>query len=108
MTDQTEPRKRLGLGDNREPQMGIAPGDCQRMAMALAAYNGGLGWVQRDKGLAKARGADPLIWWDQVERFNAGRSSAAFRENRGYPRRILRSLEPLYLSAGWGRGVCHE
>lgn len=82
--------------------------DCQRMAMALAAYNGGLGWVQRDKGLAKARGADPLIWWDQVERFNAGRSSAAFRENRGYPRRILRSLEPLYLSAGWGRGVCHE
>jgi len=81
---------------------------CQRMAMALAAYNGGLGWVQRDKRLAARNGADPLSWWDHVERFNAGRSAAAFRENRGYPRRILRILEPLYLSAGWGQGVCHE
>jgi soluble lytic murein transglycosylase-like protein len=81
--------------------------DCQRMAMALAAYNGGLGWVQRDKTLAKARGADPLTWFEQVERFNAGRSTAAFRENRGYPRRILGTLEPLYIRAGWGQGVCH-
>jgi len=81
--------------------------DCQRMAMALAGYNGGLGWVQRDKVLAKRQGADPLTWFGQVERFNAGRSVAAFRENRGYSRRILGTLEPLYIRAGWGQGVCH-
>ncbi len=80
---------------------------CQRMAMALAGYNGGLGWVQRDKTLAVKNGADPLTWFDQVERFNAGRNAAAFRENRGYPRRILGTLEPLYIRAGWGQGVCH-
>lgn len=80
---------------------------CQRMAMALAGYNGGLGWVQRDKGLAVKSGADPLTWFDHIERFNAGRNAAAFRENRGYPRRILGTLEPLYIRAGWGQGVCH-
>ncbi len=80
---------------------------CQRMAMALAGYNGGLGWVQRDKALASKNGADPLIWFDHIERFNAGRNAAAFRENRGYPRRILGTLEPLYIRAGWGQGVCH-
>ena len=81
--------------------------DCQRMAMTLASYNGGLGWVQRDKALAKRLGADPLVWFGQVERFNAGRAEAAIRENRGYPRRILGTLEPLYIRAGWGQGVCH-
>ena len=32
---------------------------CDRMAMTLAAYNGGLGWVQRDARLAAARGWTP-------------------------------------------------
>ena len=81
--------------------------DCQRMAMALAGYNGGLGWVQRDKRLAARNGADPLVWFGEIERFNAGRAVASFRENRGYPRRILLTLEPLYMTAGWGPGVCH-
>ena len=81
---------------------------CQRMAMALSGYNGGLGWVQRDASLAGRNGADPRIWFGHVERFNAGRNAAAWKENRGYPRRILGTLEPLYLSAGWGRGVCHD
>jgi len=81
---------------------------CERMAMALASYNGGLGWVKRDKALAARNGADPLAWFDSVERFNAGRNAGAFRENRGYPRRILRTLEPMYVAAGWGRGVCHD
>jgi len=81
--------------------------ECQRMAMALSAYNGGLGWVRRDAALAARRGADPLVWFGEVEHCNAGRSAAAFRENRGYPKRILLTLEPLYMTAGWGRGVCH-
>lgn len=80
--------------------------DCDRMAKTLAGYNGGPGWVARDERMAKASGADPSRWFDQVERFNAGRSPAAFRENRGYPRRILLELEPAYVDAGWGAGSC--
>lgn len=79
---------------------------CDRMAMTLAAYNGGLGWVQRDARLAASRGFDPRRWWDNVESVNAGRSRAAFTENRGYPRRTLHTLEPMYEAAGWGAGSC--
>lgn len=79
---------------------------CDRMAMALAAYNGGLGWVQRDARLAATRGRNPIAWWSNVETVNAGRSANAFRENRGYPRRILLTLEPVYEAAGWGGGSC--
>ena len=80
--------------------------DCNRMAMSLAGYNGGLGWVRRDAALAAELGLDPLTWWDSVETANAGRSAANKRENQGYPRRILLTLEPLYEASGWGQGVC--
>lgn len=79
---------------------------CDRMAMTLAAYNGGLGWVQRDTRLAATRGRNPAAWWGNVEAVNAGRSANAFRENRGYPRRILLTLESVYEAAGWGGGSC--
>ena len=81
---------------------------CQRMAKALSAYNGGLGWVQRDERLAAQRGIDPAQWWDGVETVNAGRSKAAKAENQQYPRKILLQLEPAYISTGWGLGVCHD
>ena len=79
---------------------------CDRMAMTLSAYNGGLGWVWRDQKLAASKGADSARWFDQVEQFNAGRHAAAFRENRGYPRLILLTFAPRYAAAGWGRGSC--
>jgi soluble lytic murein transglycosylase-like protein len=79
-----------------------AVSDCDRMAMALAAYNGGLGWVQRDQRLAVAAGADPMRWWGHVERHTA-RADWAREENRGYPRRILLQLQPRYKA--WGLGV---
>lgn len=79
---------------------------CQRWAFALSAYNGGLGWVIRDKRLASAKGADPLVWFGSVEVVNAGRSRAAWTENRGYPQRILKRHEPRYIAAGFGAGVC--
>lgn len=85
-----------------------AASDCDRMAFALSAYNGGLGWVQRDRKLAAQRGLDSSRYWDQVERVNAGRSGANFRENRGYPERIIHRWQPLYVDAGWGLGVCDE
>jgi soluble lytic murein transglycosylase-like protein len=79
---------------------------CERMAKTLAAYNGGLGWVQRDEALAAARGLDRARWFDHVEMVNAGRSAANWRENRDYPRRILHDLERRYRGAGWGIASC--
>lgn len=81
-----------------------AENDCERMAMVLSAYNGGLGWLLKDKALAQASSGIRTRWWGQVERFNAGRSQASFAENRGYPKRIIKTLQPAY--AGWGVGVC--
>ncbi len=83
-----------------------ARGPCDQWAMALAAYNGGLGWLQKDIRLASAKGADPLAWFDSVERHNSGRSTANFKENRHYSRTILLKWEPLYEREGWGTGVC--
>lgn len=81
-----------------------AADDCQRMAFTLSAYNGGLGWVNRDKTLAMQRGLDPRVWFDSVSTVNAGRSAANWRENRGYPQRILYQNAPRYLS--WGDANC--
>ncbi|WP_245576384.1 transglycosylase SLT domain-containing protein [Desulfovibrio cuneatus] len=82
--------------------------DFERMAFVLSAYNGGLGWVQRDKTLAKQKGLNPKRWFTSVETVNAGRSKASFTENRNYPRLILQERQHAYVQAGWGRGVPRE
>lgn len=79
--------------------------DFERMAFTLSAYNGGLGWVQRDKRKARAQGLDDQVWFHAVETVNAGRSRAAFAENRQYPRRILKERQHAYIRAGWGPGI---
>lgn len=79
---------------------------CERMAFVLSSYNGGLGWLLKDVDLAARKGADPQLWFGHVERFNGGRSDAAFRENRQYPDRILNVLEHRYHSDGWGIKSC--
>jgi membrane-bound lytic murein transglycosylase MltF len=84
-----------------------AASDCDRWAFTLSAYNGGLGWVQRDQRLTASKGMDPLRW-DDVAQVNAGRSAANFKENRGYPVRILDRWGPIYQAAGWGRGGCDD
>ena len=81
-----------------------ATDSCERMAMALSGYNGGLGWVQRDKRLASQQGLDSTRWFGHVATVNAGRSTANWRENRHYPQRILHELAPRYLT--WGGGSC--
>lgn len=90
--------------DNYLLTKNTAANSCEQWAMALAAYNGGQGWVNRDRKLASAKGADGLSWFNAVERFNAGRSAANFAENRHYVRAILLRWEPVY--AAWGNGVC--
>ncbi len=76
---------------------------CERMAMSLSAYNGGLGWVYRDQKLAMSKALNPAIWFGHVEKVNAGRSAANFAENRGYPRVILLKFQPVY--SGWGGAI---
>lgn len=80
----------------------LAP--CDRMSFALSGYNGGLGWVRKDRIRARDRGLDPDRW-AVVAAVNAGRSRAAWKENRDYVRRIMARQE-LYLS--WGPGVACE
>lgn len=81
-----------------------AANECEHWAFALSAYNGGLGWVNRDRRVCDAReDCDPSRWFGHVATANAGRSAASFTENRGYPERILNLIAPRY--ASWGRGV---
>ena len=70
-------------------------------AFVLSAYNGGLGWVNRDRKLAAQQGYDPARYWGHVEMVNAGRSAANIRENRQYPSKIF-ARAPEYAAAGWG------
>lgn len=93
--------------DRLRPLMGAETiPHCDRIAMMLSGYNGGPGWVNRDRQLAITAGADPNRWWGHVEQYT-GRADWARRENRGYPRRIIHELEPRYLRAGWrGRPTC--
>lgn len=76
---------------------------CDRAAMTLSAYNGGLGWVYRDQALAARNGHDRTRWFGSVELFNAGRSGSNFTENRDYPRVILAKWQPVY--ASWGGAI---
>jgi soluble lytic murein transglycosylase-like protein len=78
---------------------------CDSMWFALWAYNGGEGWVLRDKRLAHVSGADPRSYV-AVAPFNAGRAPAMFRENRGYPVAIIGRWQHLYVDADWGPGSC--
>lgn len=79
---------------------------CERMAFVLSSYNGGMGWLQKDVELATTKGADPRRWFSHVENFNGGRAAWAFKENRGYPLRILIELEHRYRDEGWGIQSC--
>lgn len=76
---------------------------CDRAAMTLSAYNGGLGWVYRDQDKAAKAGHDRTRWFGSVELFNAGRSASNFAENRDYPSVILTKWQPVYSS--WGGEV---
>lgn len=78
---------------------------CSHWAFALRGYNGGLGWLNRER-LATQRAGDDANDWRQVEQHRV-RATWAHRENTHYPRRILLVLEPAYLAAGWpGEAVC--
>lgn len=78
-----------------------------------AGVTAALRWVwERSFGKASPEpvvhcGCDEAVWFGNVELMKSpGRSEANWNESRNYARRILRVLEPRYVTAGWGRGVC--
>jgi soluble lytic murein transglycosylase-like protein len=80
--------------------------ECDTWAFGLSAYNGGEGWLRRDRKRAAAQGAEDDVWFGQVEHYTA-RAGWAKRENRSYVERILLKLEPAYHAAGWsGAPAC--
>ena len=62
--------------------------DRNRWAFTLSAYNGGFGWVERDRKLTEERGHDKNIWFNNVEIYST-RSKWCFKINREYPKKIL-------------------
>jgi len=77
--------------------------DCDRWAFTLASYNGGYGWIRRDKTICDTKhGCDRRRWFGHVENWS-NRAAWAFKENRGYPRRILDRNQYVYKT--WGKTV---
>ena len=62
--------------------------DMNRWAFTLSAYNGGFGWIQRDRKMTAEKGYDGNIWFHNVELFSK-RSRHFFTINRRYAREIL-------------------
>ena len=75
-----------------------------RMAMTLAAYNGGLGGLASDRAMCRGQsGCDDGRWWGHVERTSMKSKVAArgygksfFEINREYPRNIVTIRAPRY------------
>ena len=81
-----------------------ANNECDKWAMVLSSYNGGLGWLLKDKNSARRKGLNPYLWWDNVSTVS-NRAGWAYRENRDYPYRILYKHQPKYKM--WGtKYVC--
>lgn len=78
---------------------------CDRAKWMLSAYNGGLGWVNRDRNKAAIAGVDNR-YYELVAPFNAGRNANAFRENRDYPKKIV--VHQRYYETWGGPLICES
>jgi hypothetical protein len=77
--------------------------ECDRWAFVLSGYNGGEGWIAKDRALCRERaGCDPSRWFGHVERYTS-RSASNARENREYPKRIELQYQSIFRS--WGGAV---
>jgi membrane-bound lytic murein transglycosylase MltF len=76
------------------------PAADERLAATLVAYNGGPGWVEKERlrcydNRSSTEPCDAGRWFGHVERYCL-RSAAACAESRHYPRVILQTLAPQY------------
>lgn len=67
----------------------FAASDYDRVAFMLSAYNGGLGWVHRDRKKAESLGYNPSVWFNNVENCS-DRAARNFDINRSYVEKILK------------------
>ncbi len=81
--------------------------ECSATAGMLSIFNGGFKYLLIEIEMAHASvNHQGDVWFGNVEMMRA-RADWAYKENRGYPRRILFELLPRYLRAGWpGSLVC--
>jgi len=89
------------LYDNELKTKVDAIDECNDWALTFAMYNGGSGWIWKEKNLAEASGVDRNQYFDGVENFNGGRRLSAKKENRDYPRKIILELQMMYQEGGW-------
>lgn len=66
-----------------------------RYALMLSSYNGGYGWVLKERTASAKKGHDREIWFGVVEH-TCLRAKWACEENRAYPKRILYRWRPIY------------
>ena len=92
------------LYDRLRPMRAASLAVCERMAFTLSGYNGGIGWVGKDRALAARTGRNPDRWFGNVEDVDAGRNKSAIKENRRYVTLIFQR-QSAYTAAGWGPGV---
>jgi len=71
-----------------------------RQAVMLAKYNGGPGWVERERTEARRRGYSDTHWFGHIE-LVCWRAAWACRENREYPVLVLDHWRPAFIRAGW-------
>ena len=67
----------------------------QRWMFSWAAYNGGPGWITKERKRCRAKiGCSEELWEDNVEDLCI-RAAWACKENRLYPKKILREINKL-------------
>ena len=74
--------------------------ETDRWSFTLSGYNGGAGWVERDRKLAVLNGRSDRKWICNVEHFSS-RADWAIKENRDYIVKILFKWFTLYEKGGF-------
>jgi soluble lytic murein transglycosylase-like protein len=77
-----------------------AASNTDRWSFALSGYNGGAGWVKKDRALTTNAGRDPNRWACNVEH-HSSRADWAIKENRDYIVKILSKWFSLYEKGGF-------
>ncbi len=77
--------------------------DCfERLGFSTASYSQGPGYTARQIAASPM----PRFWFGSTEFVKVGKRESAYRETLNYSRRIMLTLRPLYMSAGWAAGKC--
>jgi len=97
------------LWDRHLYQQRVCVPEEERFAFMLADYNGGAGWINRERAYCQTTGwCHPDLYFHEVQRACGrsvpARSHAACQENTAYPGQVLRRWQPLYRC--WLQGDC--